>query len=242
MAPADLMLGMAQPSATEMLSNAQLTGREQPPLIEVQTGQWLQPACAAAFNQMAAAAKLAGIDLAIASSWRSFERQSQIVAAKLAGQRTLYDLHGKALAVSSLTASALIDAVLLYSALPGASRHHWGTDLDVFDRKAVPVDYQLQLQASEYTQGGPFAALSAWLAEHAASFGFFRPYQQYRQGVAPEPWHLSYRPLATGYLQQLSAAMLNEALQQAQLPLQDLLTEKLPELFNRYVINIDEDV
>ena len=34
------------------------------------------------------------------------------------------------------------DAILLWSALPGASRHHWGTDFDVFDRAAVPPDYR----------------------------------------------------------------------------------------------------
>lgn len=224
-----------------LFTAAELTGRARPPLLEVQPGQWLAPAAATAFQQMAAAARDSGIELAIASSWRDFARQAQIVAAKLAGQRVLYDLAGVALDSSQLTASELLDAVLLYSALPGASRHHWGTDLDVYDKAAVPADYQLQLQIAEYSADGPFYRLSDWLATHAATFGFFRPYRVYQQGVAPEPWHLSYRPLANACLAALSPALLAEAITCAELPLKPLILQQLPALFSRYVTNICDD-
>ena len=36
-----------------------------------------------------------------------------------------------------LAPDALIETILLWSALPGGSRHHWGTDVDVFDAAAV---------------------------------------------------------------------------------------------------------
>ena len=37
------------------------------------------------------------------------------------------------------TTAARIDAILCWSALPGGSRHHWGTDCDVIDAAALPA-------------------------------------------------------------------------------------------------------
>ena len=37
-----------------------------------------------------------------------------------------------------------------WSAIPGSSRHHWGTDLDVYDAAAVTPDYQVQLTPQEW--------------------------------------------------------------------------------------------
>ncbi|CAM5189250.1 M15 family metallopeptidase [Alishewanella longhuensis] len=88
---------------------------------------------------------------------------------------------------------------MLYSALPGASRHHWGTELDIYDAAAVPADYQPQLLPAEYASGGPFYKLAWWLECHAAEYGFFLPYKRYQGGVAAEPWHISYQPLAKPY-------------------------------------------
>ncbi len=56
--------------------------------------------------------------------------------------------------------------------------------------------YELQLEVAEYRRGGPFAALSAWLGAHMRRFGFYRPYTRRGRGVQPEPWHLSYAPVA----------------------------------------------
>jgi len=80
--------------------------------------------------------------------------------------------------------------------LPGLSRHHWGTDFDVWDAAAVPEDYSLGLVTAEYLSGGPFHHLNTWLSEREArnqSEDFFRPYATDRGGVAPEPWHISHR-------------------------------------------------
>jgi len=225
------------------LNAAQLTGRQPPPLQEVESGRWLQPAVAAAYLAMKSAAQQDGINLQIASGWRDFARQHSIVAAKLRGERPVFDLMQQQLELSALPFSQKLHAVLLYSALPGASRHHWGTDLDVFDQAAITADYQLQLSPSEYADGGPFAPLSDWLAKHAAAFGFFRPYLSYRGGVATEPWHLSYRPFAECYLAQLSVELLEAALRDpaagTALPELDQLCTMLPDLWQRFIINID---
>lgn len=223
-----------------MLSPAQLTGQQPPPLCEAQPGFALHCSCVDAFQAMAAAAQADGISLQIISGWRDFARQQQIVSAKLAGQRPLYDLLGQPLTLDPHQRLAWLDAVLLYSALPGASRHHWGTDFDVYDSAAVDADYRVQLQTAEYQPGGPFAALSDWLTQHAEHFGFFRPYREYRQGVAPEPWHLSYRPLASQYLPALTLELLTDTLADSQLPDLALILQHLPALYRRYVINICE--
>jgi LAS superfamily LD-carboxypeptidase LdcB len=223
-----------------MLSASQLTGLQPPPLLEVQPGFPLHRGCADAFAAMAKAANADGIGLQIISGWRDFQRQQQIVSAKLSGLRPLYDLDGNQLVLDPQQRLPWLEAVLLYSALPGASRHHWGTDFDVFDNAAVAPGYQVQLQPAEYEQNGPFADLSDWLTQHAGHYGFFRPYRYYRQGVAPEPWHLSYRPLASQYLPALTLELLTETLSNSQLPDLALILSQLPALYRRYVINISE--
>ena len=60
----------------------------------------------------------------------------------------------------------------------------------------MPAGYKLQVVPAEYHAGGPFHRLTTWLDAHMHAFGFFRPYTTDRGGVSPEPWHLSYAPVA----------------------------------------------
>ena len=223
------------------LTARQLTGIDAPPLQEVEPGRLLQPVVAAAYLAMQQAAAADGIRLRIASGWRDFARQQLIIQAKLSGERPVLDSHGQRVALDQLPLSEQIHAVLLYSALPGASRHHWGTDLDVWDQAAVAPDYVLQLTAAEYAPDGPFARLTAWLSQHAGRFGFFRPYRSFRGGVAAEPWHLSYRPLAGKYLQQLSLPVLETAILHSNIAARETICAMLPQLYQRYICNIDGD-
>ncbi|WP_031570933.1 M15 family metallopeptidase [Rheinheimera texasensis] len=221
------------------LTARQLTGLDAPGLVEAEPGRFLQPAVAAAYQAMQQAAAADGITLRIASGWRDFSRQQAIFKAKLNGERPVYDAAQQAVTLAGMSLAAKLHAIMLYSALPGASRHHWGTDLDVWDQAAVPADYVLQLSAAEYAPDGPFARLSVWLSQHAGRFGFFRPYRSFRGGVAVEPWHLSYRPLASLYLQQLSLPVLQAAILQSELAEPDEIAAMLPELYQRYICNID---
>lgn len=242
MASADLTGNFNQSdAAATALTAAQLTGIDAPPLQEVEPGRFLQPLVARAYLAMQQAAAAEGIALRIASGWRDFSRQQSIVQAKLQGQRPVLDSSGQAVAMHELPLAEQIHAVLLYSALPGASRHHWGTDLDVWDAAAVPADYVLALTPAEYAPDGPFARLSHWLSLHASQFGFFRPYRSFRGGVAAEPWHLSYRPLAESYLQQLSVPVLQNAIEHSSLNARTAICAMLPALYQRYICNIDGD-
>lgn len=240
MAPVDL----STDASDVPLTARQLTGIDAPPLQEVEPGRLLQPVVAAAYLAMQQAAATDGIALRIASGWRDFDRQQSIVQAKLSGQRPVLDSAGQCVNLPELPLAEQIHAVLLYSALPGASRHHWGTDLDVWDQAAVPAGYLLQLTPAEYAPEGPFARLALWLSQHASRFGFFRPYRSFRGGVAIEPWHLSYQPLACKYLQQLSLPVLQDAISHSNLAAHETICAMLPELYQRYIYNIDgeEDV
>src|SRR5262245_20841363 len=164
------------------------------------------------FRQLRAAAALGGIDLVPVSSFRDFNRQLAIWNGKHRGERELLAADGSVLDVRALDDDARVAAILHWSALPGASRHHWGTDLDVIDARAMPPGYRPRLVGAEYAPGGVFARLDAWLAAHAADFGFFRPYSTWRGGVQPEPWHLSYAPVAGPALAAFSIEVLRAAL------------------------------
>lgn len=184
---------------TATLNLAQLTGMDSSHLCSLPCGHQLRPAAAAAFQQLQRDAQAAGFELAIASSFRSFERQRLIWNGKASGQRPVHDDAGEPLALGQLTPQQQLYAMLRFSAMPGTSRHHWGTDVDVYDAAAVPAHYVVQLSPGEVAPGGIFDPLHEWLDERMArgeSRGFYRPYNQDRGGVAPERWHLSYAPQA----------------------------------------------
>lgn len=156
------------------------------------------------------AAHRAGFDLAIASAYRSFDRQLQIWNAKLSGQRPMVDDRGQAIVTEGLSSYQRMQYVLRWSSIPGASRHHWGSELDIYDRAAIDSDYRLQLVPAEYVGNGPFAPMLSWLREYLIKYsalGFFFPYDTDRGGIAPEPWHLSYRPVADNYQRQWSLSV-----------------------------------
>ncbi len=206
------------------------------------------PDAAAALERLIRRASTAGIDLAVASGFRDYARQLSIFNAKAAGTRVVQDARGAPLNRSAYSDPEWLHAILRFSALPGTSRHHWGTDFDVWDRAAVDQHYQLGLTPAEYASDGPFALLNAWLTEHIDADdaeGFFRPYAEDRGGVAPEPWHISYRPSAERMRARLDPEILGQIWRGVPVHGMDcldklaLLTEiesELPELLERYVV------
>ena len=192
----------------------------------------------APFLRLQAKALAAGFALEIASGYRSFERQLAIWNAKLGGERPVLDLQGLPLDLAPLTPWQQVEAILRWSALPGTSRHHWGTDLDVYDGAAVEVDYRVQLSVQEVEPGGPFAAMHDWLdcmIERGEAEGFFRPYADDRGGVAPERWHLSYGPLAGLFESGVDRAQLARVLEGKPLRLKAVVLENLDEILRRFV-------
>ncbi|MFC6439717.1 M15 family metallopeptidase [Bowmanella sp. JS7-9] len=221
-----------------MISSAQYLGIEESHLVGIASGHRLTPDAAAAFIQMQRAAAAEGIDIAIASSHRSFDRQSAIWQAKWQGQRAVLDIHQQAVDMQALSDEQKLFAILLYSAIPGGSRHHWGTDLDVYDARACAErGHALQLVASEYHDNGPCAAMSLWLEQHAHTYGFYRPYAEFHGAIAAEPWHLSYRPQAREISDNFDVEQLVSLLRTQCVAGKSAILAHIDDIFYRYILN-----
>jgi LAS superfamily LD-carboxypeptidase LdcB len=218
----------------------ELTGRSRGHIVELPDPPCaLHAQAAAPFASLKRAAAAAGFDLIASSAFRDFDRQLAIWNAKFNGTATLYDPAGRVLDGALLEPRKRIRTILHWSALPGASRHHWGTDLDLIDAKAVAPGYRVQLTQAEFAPPGPFAPLAAWLEEHAARFGFFRPFRGVLSGVQPEPWHFSFAPLAEPARRALRVELLRDAIVQAPLAGKAQVLEMLEEIHERYSARID---
>ena len=219
------------------MTQDQLLGLDESHLILVGRGPHrLTAATAAAFNDMQVAAAYEGFNLQAASSWRSFERQLAIWNGKWRGERPLLDADNQPLDALQLDDMERLHAILRWSALPGTSRHHWGTDLDIYDPDCLPVGTRLALEPWEYEAGGWFADLGEWLGDHMADFGFFLPYAKpldAAQGVAYEPWHISFAPESGE--QRLDPDALALCLQQADIEGKECILAHLDEILARYV-------
>ncbi|MDB9953685.1 M15 family metallopeptidase [Porticoccaceae bacterium] len=189
------------------------------------------------FVALQAQAAKQGFDLQICSGFRSFERQLHIWNGKLSGLRPVVDKAGNPIVLEVLSPWDQIQAVLRWSALPGASRHHWGTDFDVYDAAAMPEGYQIQLTPEEVECAGIFAPMHDWLDSSidGDSLGFYRPYGTDKGGVAPERWHLSYAPIADIYAREHSVDVIAARLAGSELLLLDVVLENLDEIVRRFV-------
>jgi LAS superfamily LD-carboxypeptidase LdcB len=225
-----------QPLAAAAWSEQALTGRSVEHVREfVGHATTLRADAAAAFFAMSAAARAHGLELAAQSSFRDFARQLAIWNGKFLGARSITDAAGGRLDVRTLNPDERVRVILAWSALPGASRHHWGTDFDIIDRAAIMPDYRVQLEPAEYAPGGVFAKLTTWLDTHMHEFGFFRPYVRDLGGVKPEPWHLSYAPAAQRAFEVFSVSTLRRALQASELEGREIVLDQIDKLFERYV-------
>ena len=179
-----------------------------------------------------------GFNLSICSAYRSFDRQRVIWNDKLSGLRPVLDQFSNPIDLNQLTDWQKVKAVLRWSALPGASRHHWGTDFDVYDAAAMIDGYKIRLVPEECQDTGVFAPMHKWLNSTLSitSNSFYRPYPVDHGGVAPELWHLSYRPLADTYAQQLSVPIITQQLvKDGQLMYLDVVLEHIDEIVERFV-------
>jgi LAS superfamily LD-carboxypeptidase LdcB len=222
------------------LNALELTGQARTHVVAApDLGTALHVHVIAPFMNLRRAARAAGIDLKPVSGFRDFHRQLSIWNAKFSGDQPLYDAAGRALDASRMSPLERIGAILRWSALPGASRHHWGTDLDLIDANAAAPGYRVQLSPAEFSPPGPFAPLAEWLETHAARFGFFRPFRGVLSGVQAEPWHFSFAPVAETARRALSPSVLQAALNAAPLEGKDYVMSRLDELHARYVAAID---
>ncbi len=191
------------------------------------------------FQKLCQRAQEEEIEIALLSSFRSFEDQMRIWNNKVSGLRPVLDDDSKPIDINKLSDKELLFAILRWSALPGLSRHHWGTDLDVYDKKACPPQYQVQLIPQEYENDGIFHRLHGFLQKHLDEFNFFLPYRTDQGGVNREPWHISYRPSSEQLLNELSQDGYAQLLKHSPVLLREVILKNLDEIFERYVLNIN---
>lgn len=191
-------------------------------------------------------AKERNITLKIVSNFRSFEDQLSIWNSKAKGEKTLLDDEGQTLSYEDLTQEEVLAAILRWSALPGLSRHHWGTDCDIIDKRALNAwlienpNYKVELTPWEYGPEGPFSALGDFLNEELLNSNFFRPYEKDRGGVANEPWHLSHIS-SVDLMDEYSYDAFKEFLESSymkDLKLLDLVKKKSQWIYENFFLNI----
>ena len=180
-------------------------------LVSIAPDFLMEGETANAFQALGRRAAERGLDLRVASAFRDYDRQVRIINDKWTGARPVTDGEGRLLDRARHDDEEWLNHILRFSALPGMSRHHWGTDLDVWDASAVDTDYRPLLSPSEYGTSGPFCEMTRWLDELIAAHdaeGFYRPYAADHGGIAPEAWHISYGPAALKYQDMVSAELL----------------------------------
>ena len=142
---------------------------------------YLRTEALTALESMAQAASADGVRLEVVSAMRTWSHQRRIWNGKWNSPRFM-----------GFTGAERATEILRYSSMPGTSRHHWGTDVD------------LNALENSYFETGTGANTYAWLQANAADFGFVQVYGDQsngRTGYQEEKWHWSFWPLSDPYLQ-----------------------------------------
>ncbi len=160
-------------------------------------GLYLRREAAEQFVAMAEAARLDGVNLIVVSAARNFTYQNGIWSRKWA--RPEY---------AGWSDVEKARHILRFSAMPGSSRHHWGTEVDL---NSLENDWFLT---------GEGLKVGEWLDAHAAAYGYHQVYtdRAERPGYLPERWHWSYLPLARSMLQAYNECIDGEALKELDAP------------------------
>ena len=142
-----------------------------------------------AFIQMKDAAEKDGIIIKLVSGFRDFYRQQMIWNNKYRKFTNEFSLDGP----------TAIKEIIRFSTIPGTSRHHWGTEIDIID-KNFENEKDL-LISKKYEEGGIFNSLKKWMDKNSKRFGFYIVYDDdsNRPGFEYEPWHYTYKPISDLY-------------------------------------------
>lgn len=137
------------------------------------------------FIRMKEAASTVGLSLIIVSAFRGFEKQKELWESKWTGATPLeglefLDQHADPLAKAR--------KIMEYTAPPGFSRHHWGTEIDI--NSVEPDFFDTEFGQRTYQ----------WLQYNAPYFGYCQTYNAFNPdrpfGFQEEKWHWSYKPLS----------------------------------------------
>ena len=185
-----------------------------------------------AFSSMQSEALKEGITIEVVSSYRSFEHQKRIWTRK----------YNKYLS-QGLSPQKAIEKIIQYSTIPGTSRHHWGTDIDIIDgSKAKPKDVLL---ARHFEKGGIYHTLKKWLDKNAGDYGFCLVYtnDSERKGFKYEPWHYSYKSTSRGMLKEFLKIEIKEMLLEEEIIGSENFTQSFLDTYlNNNILDINPDL
>ena len=193
-------------------------------------------------KSLLAQAEKDGQAIQLVSGFRDFDRQLQIWNDKWQGFRPVYSRHGRPLNITSMSDIEKYKALSLWSAIPGLSRHHWGTDFDLFSAKSIDAGHKVELVPEEFGHGGPCAELEHWLQENLASFGFFRPYRDFRGGICEEPWHISHQSTSQAILDDFAYPEWQSYIKSSSIKSAGFIAEQLEHYKEKYFCNICEPI
>ncbi len=190
--------------SSSLISSDELIGKGSPLLFG--NDYKLRQEAHEAFILMKSEALKDHIAIKIVSSYRNFKHQKRIWTKKY-----------KRYTEQGLSPEQTINKIIEYSTIPGTSRHHWGTDIDIIDGNAKYSGNVLV--STKFQKDGPFYSLKNWMDSNANRFGFYLVYTDTinRKGFKYEPWHYSYKPLSQNYLQEYKKLEISKILQQEQL-------------------------
>jgi LAS superfamily LD-carboxypeptidase LdcB len=142
------------------------------------------------FSLMKTAALKDNIHLKVVSGYRSYNQQ-----------KAIWERKYNYLITKELKPLEAISEIITYSSVPGTSRHHWGTDVDLIDSLAEMPEGDLLLEEN-YQGNAFFSKMNSWMNSYASDFGFEMVYTQdaHRTGFNYEPWHYSFSPKAKSFL------------------------------------------
>ena len=204
-------------------SELALTGRGN--LLLVGESDKLQKEVLEAFNKMKQEAKKEGISIQIASAYRSFDRQKSIWNRKF-----------KSYILEGFTQQQAVEKIIEFSTIPGTSRHHWGTDIDIIDA-SINEPKELLIQRN-YEGDGVYSKLKKWMDSNAENYGFYLVYNNdpLRKGFKYEPWHYSYKQVSKRMLAEFLKIDLIQLFQKNDIKGSHLLSDKFIEKY--YLENI----
>ena len=186
-----------------------------------------------AFNKMQIAAKKDGIDLKIASAHRDYDRQKLIWNTKFKKFTTEFNLKP----------NQAVYEIIRFSTIPGTSRHHWGTEIDIIDNNYP--DEKDVLIAKKFQKGGLFFKVKNWLNINSEKFGFYITYNNdpNRKGFEHEPWHYSYAPVSRKMLSLFLKLDLKKVIKKEEIKGSEYFTDDFIEKYKKeYILDINKDL
>lgn len=176
-----------------------------------------------------------GFSLRLESAYRPFERQLSIWNRKAKGELKLLDANGVPMERPA-DEEQLMHAILTWSALPGASRHHLGTDLDVVDGNACPEGYEVELTPAECDgMFAPFHKKLTELMDVGEAFGFSRVFVPGRGKIQPEKWHIAHLPSSRKLLEDFDLKELRAIYEKTDIACKSALLDNLDKLAEEYI-------